>query len=299
MRLGLDIMLFGLAMLLKHNSKKPSIQAMLRNRSHTVQIRTLDRKTARHFVFCGKNIFSRRGELADPEVSLDWKTSSVALHILRSSDPDAFQSALARGDVRIVGNGDVAAWFGELTRALRSRTLADTEMPPVAVIGLGRMGTGIAHSLLRNGFPVTVYNRTEAKMHPLVEAGARAASTPALAAQSAKYVITSLMDDASVLSVVEGENGIIAGLDPGAVHIGASTVSPEMTQRLVKMHAEQGSEYLAAPVVGRPDAANAGELTTLVCGKQPVFEASRRVLGGLGQKDWGSVYEVTRTEAGL
>jgi 3-hydroxyisobutyrate dehydrogenase-like beta-hydroxyacid dehydrogenase len=142
------------------------------------------------------------------------------------------------------------------------------------------MGGGIARSLLRNGFPVTVYNRTEEKMQPLVKAGAKPVQTPALAAQSAEFVLTSLMDDASVLAAVEGENGILAGLKQGAVHIGATTISPEMTRRLVRMHSDHGAEYLAAPVVGRPDAANSGELTTLVCGKKSVYEVSRIVLGG-------------------
>ncbi|MDR2736340.1 MAG: NAD(P)-dependent oxidoreductase, partial [Gracilibacteraceae bacterium] len=275
MKMSLDIRLLGLALLLRRNSTKPFVRALLRHQNHTVQISTEDKKTARYYVFCGEHIFSRRGELAAPDAALVWKNSSVALSVLRSTDPDAFQSALARGDVRIVGNGDVAAWFGDLTKVMRSRSQADTEMPPVAVIGLGRMGTGIARSLLRNGFPVTVYNRTEAKIRPLVEAGATPAQTPALAAQSAQYVITSLMDDASVLAVLQGANGVIAGLAQGAVHIGASTVSPEITQRLVAMHADHGSVYLAAPVVGRPDAANAGELMTLVCGDQAIFEASR------------------------
>ena len=276
----LRIMLFGLAFLLRSNANKPFVQALLHNRDNTVQIRTQDNKTARYFVFSGGNIFSRHGVHANPDVSLVWKRPSVAARVLSSSDPDAFQSALAQEDVILMGNGDIAAWFRDLTNALRGRTQENREMPTVAVIGLGRMGSGIAHSLLRNGFSVTVYNRTEEKTRPLVEAGAKHATTPAMAVQSAKYVITSLTNDDSVLSVVEGENGVMAGLEPGAVHIGASTVSPEMTQRLVKIHADHGSEYLAAPVVGRPDAANAGDLMTLVCGKKPVFEESRKVLDG-------------------
>ena len=236
---------------------------------------------ARYFVCCGGEIFSRRGELTHPDVSLVWKNPGVAVRVLRDSDPDAFQSALARGDVSIVGNSEVAAWFGELTRAVRKRGIQiNTEMPPVAVIGLGRMGAGIARSLLRNGFPVTVYNRTKEKMRPLVEAGAKAAQTPAVAARSAKYVITSLMDDAAVLSVAEGADGIIAGLPQGAIHIDASTISPEATRRLVRAHTDHGSEYLAAPVVGRPDSAEAGELVALVCGKRSVFEASQMVFRG-------------------
>ena len=140
------------------------------------------------------------------------------------------------------------------------------------------MGSGIARSLLRAGFPVTVYNRTQEKMRPLIEAGATAASTPAAAVRAAKYAVTSLMNDAAVFAVAEGADGLLAGLDRDAVHIDTSTVSADAAGRLAGLHAQHGSEYLAAPVIGRPDAAGAGELVTLVCGKQPVFETSREVL---------------------
>jgi 3-hydroxyisobutyrate dehydrogenase-like beta-hydroxyacid dehydrogenase len=198
---------------------------------------------------------------------------------MRSSAPDALQNALANEWLTIVGDSEVATWFGDLVRLARGRAQeATAAKPPVAVIGLGRMGSGIARSLLRAGFAVTVYNRTEEKMRPLVEAGATAAATPAAAARAAKFVVTSLMSDASVFAVVEGPEGLLAGLSRDAVHIGASTISADATRRLVELHAGHGSDYLAAPVVGRPDAASSGELVTLVGGKQSVFEASRGVL---------------------
>ena len=86
------------------------------------------------------------------------------------------------------------------------------------------------------------------------------------------------MSDASVFAVVEGPDGLLAGLSRDAVHIGASTISADATRRLVELHAGHGSDYLAAPVVGRPDAASSGELVTLVGGRQSVFDASRGVL---------------------
>jgi 3-hydroxyisobutyrate dehydrogenase-like beta-hydroxyacid dehydrogenase len=142
------------------------------------------------------------------------------------------------------------------------------------------MGSGIAHRLLQAGFPVTVYNRSEEKMRALAEAGAKTAATPAEAARAAQYVITSLANDAAVFAVVEGADGLLAGLERGAVHIGASTISADATRRLAALHTKHGSEYLAAPVLGRPDAAAAGELVALVCGKPSVFETSREVLQG-------------------
>ena len=232
-------------------------------------------------MFCGGTVLSRRGVLSSPDVSLVWKDAATATRVLRSSAPDAVPTALANQWLSIVGDGEVAAWFGDLVHSARGRSQdAAAAKPPVAVIGLGRMGSGIARSLLRNGFPVTVYNRSEEKSRALIEAGAKMAATPAAAARAAKYVITSLANDAAVFAVVEGPDGLLAGIDRGAVHIGTSTISADATRRLVGLHAGQGSEYLAASVLGRPDAAAAGELVGLVGGKQSVFEASREVLQG-------------------
>jgi 3-hydroxyisobutyrate dehydrogenase-like beta-hydroxyacid dehydrogenase len=279
MKLMLELILLGLATILRWNSKKPLVQAKLRDRNRAVQIRTRDGSVGRTFVFCGGAVFSRRGNLANPDASLVWKDAAVATRVLRSPDPDALPTALANESLSIIGDSEVATWFSDIVRAARSRTRrTEIVLPPVAVIGLGRMGSEIAGSLLRAGFPVVVYNRTAEKTRPLVEAGAKAVATPAAAARAAKVVVTSLMDDASISAVIEGSDGLLAGLERGAVHIGTSTISADMTRRLVELHSRHGSEYLASPVVGRPEAAKAGELVALVCGKRSVFEASRNVL---------------------
>ena len=277
----LEILLFGLATILRRSKKNPLVQAKFRDRNRTVQVRTQDSSVARGFLFCGGAVLSLRGVLTNPDVSLVWRDAAVAARVMRSSAPDALQKALAKEELTIVGDSQVANWFGDLVRLARGRTPeATAAKPPVAVIGLGRMGSGIARSLLRAGFPVTVYNRSEEKTQPLVAAGATAAASPAAAARAAKFVVSSLMSDASVFAVVEGPDGLLAGLGRDAVHIGASTISAEATHRLVGLHTAHGSEYLAAPVLGRPDAASAGELVTLVCGKPSVFEVSRGVLQG-------------------
>lgn len=279
MNVRLEFMLFGLATILRWNAKKPAVQAKLRDRSRAVQVRTRDNSVARSFLFCGGAIFSRRGVLPNPDVSLVWKDASAATLVMTSQAPDVMQNALRNEWLTIEGDGEVANWFGDVARLARARAQgAMVARPSVAVIGLGRMGSGIAHSLLRAGFPVTVYNRTEEKTLPLTAAGAKATPTPAAAARAAKFVVTSLMNDEAVFAVVEGPDGLLAGLGRDAVHIGASTISGDATRRLVALHAGHGSEYLAAPVAGRPEAANAGELVTLVCGKSSVFEASRAVL---------------------
>ena len=136
----------------------------------------------------------------------------------------------------------------------------------VGFIGLGRMGGAIARNIMKAGFTFTVYNRTAAKMQPFLDAGAEAAASPAEAAAGADVVVTSLMDDQSVLDTVEGAQGVLKGLEPGAVHVGTTTVSPRCARMLTAMHAAHGSHYVAAPVVGRPDVAEAGQLVSFLAG---------------------------------
>jgi 3-hydroxyisobutyrate dehydrogenase-like beta-hydroxyacid dehydrogenase len=145
------------------------------------------------------------------------------------------------------------------------------EIKSVGFIGLGRMGAGMASNILKAGFPLTVYNRTAAKMRPLIDAGAVGAGSPREAAAGADVVVTSLMDDRSVLDVVSGEQGMLAGLKPDGVHIGTTTVSPGHAAHIAELHTAHGSHYVAAPVVGRPDVAEAGQLRTFVAGDPAVI----------------------------
>jgi 3-hydroxyisobutyrate dehydrogenase-like beta-hydroxyacid dehydrogenase len=148
----------------------------------------------------------------------------------------------------------------------------------VSCVGLGRMGAGIAHNIQSRGFRMTVYNRTPAKMTPFIAAGANAAKTPQEAAAAADIVVTSLMDDASVLDTLLGSEGLLAGMRPGAIHVGTTTISPGASTRCAELHAAQGSHYLAAPVAGRPDAAAAGKLFTFVAGKPEIIARARPVI---------------------
>ena len=148
----------------------------------------------------------------------------------------------------------------------------------VGFIGLGRMGAAMARRVLEAGFPLAVYNRTRAKMQPLLDAGAAGAASAAEAAAGAQVVVTSLMDDQSVLEATTGAQGLLQGLPPGAVHIGTTTVSPRSADRLAAVHAAHGSAYLAAPVVGRPQLAEAGELVSLVAGDAGAVERAHAVL---------------------
>src|SRR5262245_35054041 len=97
-------------------------------------------------------------------------------------------------------------------------------------IGLGAMGHAMATSLVRAGHQLRVWNRTPQKAKDLQAAGARFAESPAAAAQ-AGVVLTMLADDAAVGQVLEGAEGLLAGLPKDGLHVSMSTISYELCER--------------------------------------------------------------------
>jgi 3-hydroxyisobutyrate dehydrogenase-like beta-hydroxyacid dehydrogenase len=137
----------------------------------------------------------------------------------------------------------------------------------VAFCGLGRMGRPMAANLVAAGHSVRVWNRTPGK----APARAIECRTPAEAAQGAEVVVTMLADDAAVEVVVFGADGI---LEAPAIHCGMSTISMQLSERLSR----EKQRYVAAPVFGRPDAAEARKLRIVAGGDQveqcrPIFDA--------------------------
>ena len=148
----------------------------------------------------------------------------------------------------------------------------------VGFIGLGKMGSGICRNIQKAGFSLSVYNRTKSKMKPFVDAGAYEGQSPKEVASRSDIVLTSLMDDQSVLDTVLSENGIFAGLKPGKVHIGLTTINVKTAEKLEKLHKEKGFIYLAGPVLGRPDAAESGQLRTFMSGDSAAIESCEEVV---------------------
>lgn len=148
----------------------------------------------------------------------------------------------------------------------------------VAVIGLGRMGSGMAQSLLKAGYPLIVYNRSRAKAEPLAASGAKIAASPRDAAQSADIVLTSLLDDGSILDLMVAPDGLLAGLPQGGIHLSTTTISPAASERLAELHKQHGSHYVATNVLGRPTSAAAGALAALIAGEPETIARVRPVL---------------------
>ena len=153
----------------------------------------------------------------------------------------------------------------------------------VGFIGLGNMGTGIARSLLRAGHRVTVYNRTRERAEALRRDGANVATSVAEACRG-DAVLTMLADDVAVESVAFGDGGILRSLPRGHLHISLSTISVDLSEKLTAEHARAGQQFVAAPVFGRPEAAEAAKLIVVCAGDNKAIEHCKPLLESIGQK---------------
>jgi 3-hydroxyisobutyrate dehydrogenase-like beta-hydroxyacid dehydrogenase len=153
----------------------------------------------------------------------------------------------------------------------------------IGFLGLGKMGTPMALHLIAAGHELRVWNRTEGKTKPLIREGAIAAATPAEAELGADAVITMLFDDAANEEVLFGANGLIDALSPGALHISCSTISVALSERLTGEHARRGQEFVAAPVFGRPNVAEAGRLWIVMAGAENAIAKARPLLDPLSR----------------
>ena len=154
----------------------------------------------------------------------------------------------------------------------------------IGFIGLGRVGAPLAKNVLKAGFDLKVYNRSTDKMKPLIEAGASGASSAKEASTDVDLVFSCLMDDQSMYDFTLGDEGILAGLKPGGIHVGMATISPGCATKLAEYHEEHGSVYIACPVVGRPDSAEAGEMTLYVAGDKGIVEQCDDVFSSFATK---------------
>ena len=153
----------------------------------------------------------------------------------------------------------------------------------IGFIGMGIMGKPMSLNLLKAGFDVTVYNRTESKTAEPVSQGAKKADTPAEAAADSTVVITIVSDTPDVESVILGENGVIESISPDSVVIDMSTISPEATREIVARLKEKGAYMLDAPVSGGEQGAIDGTLSIMTGGDTAIFERCLPVLQAMGK----------------
>ena len=146
-------------------------------------------------------------------------------------------------------------------------------------IGLGVMGYPMAGHLVRNGFEVTVYNRTESKAQQWVEEyGGKSAPTPALAAAGAQIVFSCVGNDDDVRAISAGPDGAFSAMASDAIFVDHTTASAEVARELAVKCADKGIAFLDAPVSGGQAGAENGVLTVMVGGSQEAFDSAKPVM---------------------
>jgi 3-hydroxyisobutyrate dehydrogenase len=149
----------------------------------------------------------------------------------------------------------------------------------VALVGAGRMGSAMAGRVADAGHDVVVFNRTRSRAGDAAQrTGARVADTAREAAESAEVCLVSLADDAAVMATYLDDNGLIAGLQPGAVVCDASTVAPATVRSLAPLVAQKEAILLDTPVLGSVSVVESGTLIVMVGGDQSALDRARPVL---------------------
>ena len=157
-------------------------------------------------------------------------------------------------------------------------------MANLGFVGLGAMGGRVTKRLLDAGHTVTGYNRTKSKAQWLLDLGMRWGETPRAVAEAADVIFTMVTNTVALHEVVDGHNGILAGLQKGKIYIDMSTISPAASKRLAERVAEKGAQMLDSPVSGSVITLEQGNLSLMVGGDKATFEQVKPILLDIGPK---------------
>ncbi len=150
-------------------------------------------------------------------------------------------------------------------------------------IGLGNMGQAMARNLIKAGHELIVYNRTRNRADELAREGAVVAASPAEAC-TAGVVMTMLADDGAVEEITFGKGGILSALPERRIHVSFSTIGVALARRLADSHRKRGQSFVASPVFGRPQAAEAAKLLVVAAGPEEAVERCRPLLQAVGDR---------------
>ena len=151
-------------------------------------------------------------------------------------------------------------------------------------IGIGAMGLRIAGRLLKQGFPVTAYDRNADKANALIKSGGTVARSIAELASGADVVMSSLPSDEAVRTVYTGPQGVLEHIRRGSMIIEMSTVSPETSRELYRLGSFRGVSVLDVPVSGSTPAAEQGSLTLLCGGDEDSFNSAKAIFAAIGRQ---------------
>ena len=155
----------------------------------------------------------------------------------------------------------------------------------VSFLGLGAIGAPMARHLAKPPFSLTVWNRTRERGEAFAaETGARLASNPCDAARGADVVITCLPTSREVEALLDGEDGLLAGLSSTALMVDCTSGDPATSRRIAQRLAERGNAFMDAPVSGGVSGAVKGELTVMCGADDATFERAKPVIEAFAKK---------------
>lgn len=156
----------------------------------------------------------------------------------------------------------------------------------IGFIGLGHMGSAIARRFLQAKHTVRVWNRSPEAARKLAKDGAQVVATAEEAFRG--DAVFSMLGDDNALRAVFLDSGLLdrATKDAVPVHVNMATVSVAVADEFAELHAKRGIAYVAAPVLGRPDAAAAGKLNIMAAGPAAAIDSVQALLDVAGQRTW-------------
>lgn len=161
-------------------------------------------------------------------------------------------------------------------------------------IGLGNMGNPMASNVLKNGFPMTVFDKNPQTMENLVQAGAKAAASAKQVVESAEVILTCLPGSPEVEGLYLDPGGLVELATPGTVLVDLSSVLPSTPRKLEPRAKARGVRFLEAPVSGGVTGARAATLAVMCGGDAAVLESVRPILRSIGR----NVYHVGQVGSG-
>ena len=157
-------------------------------------------------------------------------------------------------------------------------------MAKLGFVGLGVMGGNMVARLLEKGHSVTGYNRTRAKAKWLVEKGMQLAESPKAVAAASDVTFSMVTNAAALAAVMDGAEGLLAGIGRGKFHVDISTVSPDVSRAMAAKVREKGADMIDAPVSGSVITLQQGKLSVMVGGRKETFEHLKPLLLDIGPK---------------
>jgi 3-hydroxyisobutyrate dehydrogenase-like beta-hydroxyacid dehydrogenase len=157
-------------------------------------------------------------------------------------------------------------------------------MANLGFVGLGVMGSEMVNRLLGKGHRVTGYNRTRPKAEWLIEKGMNCAGTPRAVVETSDITLSMVTNSAALAAVMNGPEGMLAGVKPGKILVDMSTVSPEFSREMAEKVRERGGDLVDSPVSGSVSTLREGKLSVMVGGRKETFDKVRLLLLDIGPK---------------